>query len=70
MSWYMEQLYSAQFELMVTRWREENSGEEPDDVTRERLRTQARMVVDDIDNAQRAEVLGSLYTSRRTGTVL
>ncbi|MBS9535092.1 hypothetical protein KIH27_16005 [Mycobacterium sp. M1] len=62
MSWYLEQLYSTQFERMLKRWREDNADAEPDDETLKRLRTQARMIVDDIDSSQRAEVIGSLYS--------
>lgn len=62
MSWYLEQLYATQFERMLERWREQNSGAEADDTTCKRLRTQAQMIVDDIDSSQRAEVIGSLYT--------
>lgn len=60
MSWYLEQLYAAQFELMLKRWHEENAGVEPDDETVNRLRIQARMVVDDVDRSQRAEVIGGM----------
>ncbi len=59
--WYLEQLYDSQFELMLQRWRSENPEQEPDAETVKRLRIQTRMIVDDVDNAQRAEVTENLY---------
>ncbi|MGB5149402.1 MAG: hypothetical protein WBN99_05330 [Mycobacterium sp.] len=61
MGWYLEQLYDSQFELMLQRWRSENPEQEPDAETVKRLRIQTRMIVDDVDNAQRAEVTENLY---------
>lgn len=59
--WYLERLYDSQFELMLQRWRSENPEQEPDAETVKRLRIQTRMIVDDVDNAQRAEVTENLY---------
>ncbi len=61
MSRYLDELYDSGFERSLQAWRSENPEQEPDAETLHRLRTQARMTVDDIDSAQRAEVMGSLY---------
>ncbi|RWA19948.1 hypothetical protein MBRU_16150 [Mycolicibacterium brumae DSM 44177] len=48
-------LHEKQFQLMMRLWREENPGSEPDGSTEERLRIQARMIVDDVARAQSYE---------------